>query len=100
MRRRNHAPVAVALREQKPESVAGTCSQQRSNYTRDVRVRLATILALFILTIACVDPLYCADGCERGNIATTHSAQSGADCPTCLSALLPRQSAALARVEM
>ena len=48
------------------------------------------MLALFILTIACADPLWCADGCERGDMAATHSTQTGADCPTCLSAVVPR----------
>jgi hypothetical protein len=57
-----------------------------------VRVHVASILALFILTIACADPLCCADGCDRGGMAATQTAQTGGDCPTCLSALMPRQT--------
>jgi len=55
-----------------------------------VRACVASLLALFLLTIACTDPLYCADGCDRGGITFTHSTQSGTDCPTCLSAVVPQ----------
>ena len=57
------------------------------------------MLALFLLTIACADPLCCADGCERGNMATTRATQPGADCPTCLSVIAPRQHALLGHQE-
>jgi hypothetical protein len=65
-----------------------------------VRVHVASILALFILTIACVDPLCCADGCERGGMAATQTAQTGGDCPTCLSALMPRQTQVVGRLDI
>jgi hypothetical protein len=64
-----------------------------------VRVHVAAILALFILTIACADPLCCADGCDRGGMTATNAAQSGADCPTCLSALVPLATQPIVRAD-
>ena len=60
---------------------------------------LLFLLAQIALIIACADPLCCSDGCERGGMAATHSTQTGADCPTCLSAVVPRHDAPLVRVE-
>jgi hypothetical protein len=57
-------------------------------YTWSVRVHVAALLAFFILTIACADPLCCSDGCEKGGMAATHSSQTGADCPSCLAAVV------------
>jgi len=64
-----------------------------------VRFFVASILALLILTLACVDPLCCSDGCERGGMTATQSTPSGADCPTCLSAVLPVHGVPVVRVE-
>jgi hypothetical protein len=69
-------------------------------YTRSVRVHVAAVLAFFILTIACADPLCCSDGCERGGFAATHSTQTGADCPTCLAAVVPHYQAPITRAEI
>jgi hypothetical protein len=64
-----------------------------------VRFSVASILALFIVTLACVDPLCCSDGCERGGLTATHSTQMGADCPLCLSAVVPHHDAPIVRAE-
>jgi hypothetical protein len=64
-----------------------------------VRAPIASVLALLILLIATADPLCCADGCEQGSLAATHSTQTGADCPTCLSAVLPLERARPGRPE-
>ena len=64
-----------------------------------MRVHVASILALFILTIACADSLCCADGCDRGGMAAPNAAQNGADCPTCLSALVPRDIQPILRAD-
>ena len=68
-------------------------------YTRIVRVYVAVILALFLVTIACTDPLYCADGCDRGGTAATHTTPTGADCPSCLSAIVPHLDTPIVRRE-
>jgi hypothetical protein len=60
---------------------------------------VASLLVAFLVTIACADPLCCSDGCERGGMATTHSAQTGADCPTCLSAVVPHKAVPIVRTE-
>jgi hypothetical protein len=65
-----------------------------------VRVHVAAVLAFFILTIACADPLCCSDGCERAGMAATHSTQTGADCPSCLAAVVPRHRAPITRAEI
>ena len=45
---------------------------------------VALLLVPMITAIASVDPLYCADGCTRGDLAaTTYCAQHGGDCPIC-----------------
>ena len=44
---------------------------------------VALILTLIFTAIASTDPLYCSDGCTRGNLALTHQAQTGSDCPIC-----------------
>jgi hypothetical protein len=64
-----------------------------------VRRYVASILALFIVTIACSDPLCCSDGCDRGGVTATHSTQTGADCPICLSAVISHHDAAIARTD-
>ena len=46
--------------------------------------RVALLLVLIFTTIACVDALYCPDGCTRADIAaTSQTAQHGGDCPIC-----------------
>jgi hypothetical protein len=65
-----------------------------------VRVHVAAVLAFFILTIACADPLCCSDGCERGGITATHSTQIGTDCPTCLAAVVPHEHTLVTRAEI
>jgi hypothetical protein len=64
-----------------------------------VRFYVASILALFILTLACVDPLCCSDGCERSGMTAAQATQTGADCPLCLSAVVPNPDAPIVRVE-
>ena len=65
-----------------------------------MRVFVASILAFLLVTIACSDPWYCADGCDRGGMAATQTAQTGGDCPTCLSALMPRQTPVVVRPDI
>ena len=60
---------------------------------------VAAVLVCLLTTIACVDPLCCSDGCDRGSLAATHSTDAGSDCPTCLSAVLPRHDPQLVGVE-
>jgi hypothetical protein len=43
----------------------------------------ALALVVIIMTIASVDPLYCPDGCTRGDLTLTHHVQTGSDCPIC-----------------
>jgi hypothetical protein len=74
--------------------------KSHGRYTCRVRVYVASILAFFLVTIACADPLCCADGCDRGGMAATQAAQTGADCPTCLSALVPRHAPPIVRSEI
>ena len=64
-----------------------------------VRLVVTSALVFLLATIACVDPPCCSDGCERGGMAATPSTQTGADCPTCLSAVVPRHDAPIVRVE-
>ena len=68
-------------------------------YTCAVRVSVASVLAFLLLTIACADPLCCADGCDRGGMELAHSAPSGADCPTCLSALVAHRHPPITRTD-
>jgi hypothetical protein len=44
---------------------------------------VAFLLALIVTAIASTDPLYCSDGCTRGELALTNHAQTGSDCPIC-----------------
>lgn len=44
---------------------------------------VALVLALIVTAIASIDPLYCSDGCTRGELALTNHAQTGSDCPIC-----------------
>lgn len=69
------------------------------SYTGSVRVVVASVLVFLLATIACVDPLCCSDGCDRGGMAATHSTQTGADCPTCLSAVVPHHDAPIVCTE-
>jgi len=87
--RRNHAIKNHAIKSCKTDS----------NYTRQVRVVVASFLLFLLVTIACVDPLYCSDGCDQGGMAATHSTQTGGDCPTCLSAVVARRDAPIVRTE-
>ena len=64
-----------------------------------MRVCVASILAFFMVTIACVDPLYCSDGCDRGGMAATHTTATGGDCPSCLSAVVPHPDTPIVRRE-
>ena len=68
-------------------------------YTDDVRVSVTWVLAAFLSIIACADPLCCSDGCDRGGMTPTHSTQTGADCPTCLSAVVPPYDAPIVRLQ-
>jgi hypothetical protein len=61
---------------------------------------VGAILVCLLATIACVDPMCCSDGCDRDSMAATHSTQAGADCPTCLSAVVPRHDPPIVRVEI
>ena len=65
-----------------------------------MRLYVAPILALFILTIACADPLFCADGCDRDGVTTTDTTQTGANCPTCLSSVEPQHDAPIVGTEL
>lgn len=44
---------------------------------------IALALVAITMAIASVDPLYCSDGCTRGDLALTHHVQTGGDCPIC-----------------
>ena len=44
---------------------------------------VALVLALIVTAIASADPLYCSDGCTRGELAVTNHALTGGDCPIC-----------------
>ena len=66
--------------------------EYQTRYTSAVRVSVASILVFLLVTIACVDPLCCSDGCDRGGMAATTAAQPVANCPTCLSAIVPSQT--------
>jgi len=60
---------------------------------------IAAVLVCLLTTIACIDPLCCADGCDRGSLAAAHSTEAGSDCPTCLSAVVPDHDPQIVRVE-
>jgi hypothetical protein len=60
---------------------------------------VGAILVCLLTAIACVDPMCCSDGCDRGGLAATHATQAGADCPTCLSAVVPRHEPPIVRAE-
>ena len=70
-----------------PSSVVCPTLAARADCTGDIlnpmRV-VALALALVIAAISSVDPLCCADGCTRTDLAaTTHSAPRGGECPIC-----------------
>jgi hypothetical protein len=81
-----------------PASIRAASADGR--YTRSMRVVVASVLLFLLATIACVDPLCCSDGCDRGGLATTHSTQTGANCPTCLSAVVPHHEPPIMRTEL
>ena len=74
--------------------------EYQTRYTSAVRVSVASILVFLLVTIACLDPWCCSDGCDRGGMAATQTAQTGGDCPTCLSALMPRQLPVVVRPDV
>jgi hypothetical protein len=49
---------------------------------------VASALVVFLGTIACIDPLFCSDGCDKRGLTATQSTATSADCPTCLSAVV------------
>jgi hypothetical protein len=64
-----------------------------------MRVVMALVLVFLLATIACVDPLCCSDGCDQGGLAGTQT-QTGANCPTCLSAVVPHHEPLIERTEL
>jgi hypothetical protein len=65
-----------------------------------VRLAVASALIVFLGSIACLDPLFCSDGCDQRGLATTQSTPTNADCPTCLSAMVPRPITDLVRLDV
>jgi hypothetical protein len=50
--------------------------------------RLAAAVALTIITLVVMDPLFCADGCAHSTITVCSSARTGAACPLCQAAFV------------
>jgi hypothetical protein len=65
-----------------------------------VRLAVASALIVFLGSIACLDPLFCSDGCDQRGLATTQSTPMSADCPTCLSAMVSRPITDLVRLDL
>jgi hypothetical protein len=49
-------------------------------------------LALFLVAIAALDPLWCADGCTHRDVIATGQSSSGPDCPLCQPSSIARPS--------
>jgi hypothetical protein len=71
----------------------------RKPYTLAVRL-VASALFVLLGTIACLDPLFCSDGCDQRGLTTTQSTATSADCPTCLSAVASRPVSDLVRLDI
>jgi hypothetical protein len=65
-----------------------------------VRLVIGSVLIVLLGSIACIDPLFCSDGCDQRGLATTQSTPTSADCPTCLSAMVSRPIIDLVRVHI
>jgi hypothetical protein len=52
-------------------------------------------LALFLIAIAALDPLCCADGCTRRDLVATGHSSAGPECPICLPGFVAHVPASL-----
>jgi len=51
------------------------------------------MLAVLLVTIAVIDPLYCADGCTSRDVGLASQSQAKADCPLCQPSTVSRPAA-------